>query len=1302
MPSNKEPVKIVNPGPGHIPDGTVSASSLTFPIPVPVPSSGDGGGDAVDITSTGVNNYPRFSISTNVQAILEDIYEDFDSQAFWVLDSAAVFATHECDYDGSGALISAMSNIVTNGERKALLLKPGTYTWDDSAVFNGMPIIGVGPGTVTIQATSGMRIGAGVSFSNVTLAVTGNLQFTGDSNRLENVTLNVSGGNIQVSGASNRFENGPVSVTGNLVISGDYNLLENVSLTVGGTAQIQGSYTQILQTRRSGIVSFTVTGTHNLLSQVRASQLADSSVTGNNSYRDILLDGTPKTASASILAVSGSNSVFHSVIVTPAGAVSSDLVLLSGSNLDVIGLTVGAAATTGKALHVSGQYNRLTTVKISSITGSTAATVSVDGDNNLLDNIHLSGLASTTVHLDISGSNVSANQIFIASSNVTQNSIALTGFKASLNRVLLKTVTSSSDTILVQSYASSIRDLKCESCTATVGNILEFNSSGFDFNLDSAWFLNCSSPDSTGRVLHGAGKEYLFRNVRVDGCSPGNSFAAVDMQGTNGLIDGLVITGLVQASTSASGLGVSGIGCKARCIEFSGISACAYPLLRFGGSKPTVSNVLITGVATTTGFQVFQMNADSPVLDGLLVTNCPTFGTDKTVMQVTSCRNAVIQNVRFITVGATTAPDGPYFDCAASSTSTNTTFRNALFSNISVGSSSTLINLIPTLFDGALFEEIVASAITWTSVDSNIVKIIAPTLSWFGSQSPIRFQNCKFNQTAGYTTGCALQAINVGKKLVFESCVFTVDSSSGAGYRAVYLQGSPEVAFKNCSIIGAEACSSRNNGTLFENCIFGSVAGAIGKRQLFSGYGNVNGPKGQLVLKNCTMLITGSNIDTTGTGIAPIVFLGGAGVNSAVTHSGTVVDGLSMMVDPSISIAFWHNAPTLCVDVMTGSSSFNNLKIDLQGIPFANSASATYVFPDPFPVGCVVEILGPDGTATPATTSFKNLSLLRLPRAGGDGSGRGALKAQGVSIDGLCLDSVTTGVTVSWNGPGVILQNALLTNVDMYPTNSLPVGTASGFSTHIVATRCVVSNVTMRNFAVEGAQQTALVYLDNSILSNSRLTMPAGSHVPLASSGGKVVWCVGNSTVKDNVISINHNAANAADSRIGIKIEGDHTKVMNNILVNAAEANSSGYFTNPMFSNGGGIQIWSSGSDCWICNNSIQFEWENSSDNFSSILSSGGRCVITGNNSNNTAFNSHSSSGGTNFLSVTGGSYSTVSNNMLQAYNSNTGHIAITTSSAGSSTVMGNHVDNRSGQVGEITLDGTDRPSPANSFNTLT
>jgi hypothetical protein len=95
------------------------------------------------------------------------------------------------------------------------------------------------------------------------------------------------------------------------------------------------------------------------------------------------------------------------------------------------------------------------------------------------------------------------------------------------------------------------------------------------------------------------------------------------------------------------------------------------------------------------------------------------------------------------------------------------------------------------------------------------------------------------------------------------------------------------------------------------------------------------------------MRIAANNIQSGGVSTQPIVFLGGAGVSST-SHGAIIVDGLLIKKDGAVSLPFWHKAPTLAIDTKNQSpsteSSFKDIIVDLQGVPFTGDANNTSVF----------------------------------------------------------------------------------------------------------------------------------------------------------------------------------------------------------------------------------------------------------------------------------------------------------------------------------------------------------------------
>jgi len=218
MPSTRDPVVVVQPGPGRLPANTVPANALIFP-----PGGGSGAALTAHITdpvdahmasAIGQTGYAAAN-ATWVEAVagvggtqnaLTKLFDSANARPTWVLDANPA---NKGDFVGPNALINAVAAAGASGNPN-IFLRPGTYLWDDAVLINAFTIIGGRRDTTIIQNLGGdLRIGAQATFKNLLIRLSGDLNVFGGLgfglNRFESVTFDVTG-NISVLSALNTFE----------------------------------------------------------------------------------------------------------------------------------------------------------------------------------------------------------------------------------------------------------------------------------------------------------------------------------------------------------------------------------------------------------------------------------------------------------------------------------------------------------------------------------------------------------------------------------------------------------------------------------------------------------------------------------------------------------------------------------------------------------------------------------------------------------------------------------------------------------------------------------------------------------------------------------------------------------------------------------------------------------------------------------------------------------------------------------------------------------------------------------------
>jgi hypothetical protein len=230
----------------------------------------------------------------SVDTGLVELLAAVNSRAFWVLDANPAGVA---DFAGASALIDAMASGLLSTRQPVLFLRPGTYTWDDSAVFDNCTVIGSRRSDVNIQNLAGnLRLGARSRFENLILTLSNNLQAAGGGSVVREVALAVTG-DINVSTTRNVFEHITASSPAKFVISSTDN-----------------------EVRGFNNSQFEVTGSRNLIE--------DGIVTSVNGLTDPVLD------------VSGDYNMIRDVVVDSLSAYNSVTVDLSGDHNTVDGLTL--------------------------------------------------------------------------------------------------------------------------------------------------------------------------------------------------------------------------------------------------------------------------------------------------------------------------------------------------------------------------------------------------------------------------------------------------------------------------------------------------------------------------------------------------------------------------------------------------------------------------------------------------------------------------------------------------------------------------------------------------------------------------------------------------------------------------------------------------------------------------------------------------------------------------------------------------------------------------------------------------
>jgi hypothetical protein len=803
-----------------------------------------------------------------------------------------------------------------------------------------------------------------------------------------------------------------------------------------------------------------------------------------------------------------------------------------------------------------------------------------------------------------------------------------------------------------------------------------------------------TSGATTGSSLVVTGNDNVFNRVNVQGTTPTGKF--VEIGGSRTSMNGLNING---TSGSSVGLFISGHANRVADVAFDTMASYAASLITMSSATAcTVESVQAQAISVTAGagFQLLNMvSSIACEVRAVRLTNCPSLGTSTALVKLDGCAECLVADMLLSTLGSTSALAAPFL-AAGVGANTGVTIERINFVSVLVAGSGTY-----TLFD--------VDCGLWLGLRLGAINC---PVSSPGTQAHIyngtgldvaavRLDNCRFANPAAASLNTVYVELCLNRVEILSCYIAGSDVASSAPAFRVSNSRSVYVVDSYIEGLAGAACTSFTSGTTFVNTKFsgGGTAGSSTGIQLFAGYGGST--VGPLKISNCEMRIAANNIQSGGVSTQPIVFLGGAGVSST-SHGAIIVDGLLIKKDGAVSLPFWHKAPTLAIDTKNQSpsteSSFKDIIVDLQGIPFTGDANNTSVFGNMSvgsglnTKGAIIEIQGSDVSGVPYIARFQNLALVNLPRAGGGGN-RCAIKAQGCTIDNLIVDAVNTGTPANWIGATVALRRVHLTSADLYPTTSIPHGASSGYAVPIYAEfSSIVSKAKIRNLNTADGY-SGVVALSESTLENSLIEVQGGVAVGQVGSG--MIFAVDDSWVVDNQIICNHAATNAADTTYIIRGDGNNVKIRGNTLKNVIVPTGAGY---PNI--GGGVTIEADNDNVWVEDNYLEYEWKNGTLPTPSVAP----IRITGsfNHVNNNTLINRASTGGWVTLSVVGGGkYTNVTGNLLKAFNVNDGNIFIEVNAATRSTVMNNRLINLNGTEAIIVSGATDLPagSAMDDFN---
>jgi hypothetical protein len=423
MPSTKDPVEVVQPGPGRLPAGTVPASALIFP-------PGAGGSDAAlqahiadpvgAHAATAINVTPLNpwadgtpNNEIEVQAALADIVDDLagnlganrpgqpgyvgetfsigagtlgsavsrlfegvNTRMAWVLDPNPAAAN--ADFAGPNALINALAAIGTPSH-PVLYLRPGTYNYDGSP-FTNVTVIGASRFTTTIQNTAGNLLATnGCLFANVTIDLTGDLNLFGPFNTFTFVHFDVDG-IINLTGQNNVLEH----VRGHTA--------PQVIVVNGTNHTIRDFYNcviELLSTADNSVVD------HGSISSVRSlSQEVLKVASDQNSISNIYIT-LPAPLTNETVEISGTDNNLSNINLANITSAPATLVVLAGQGNHLTGLSFDGITLNASVVYAlfAGTSNSIDGVRFTNSTLPFADNfgVQVTGTNHELSNVEFDG-----------------------------------------------------------------------------------------------------------------------------------------------------------------------------------------------------------------------------------------------------------------------------------------------------------------------------------------------------------------------------------------------------------------------------------------------------------------------------------------------------------------------------------------------------------------------------------------------------------------------------------------------------------------------------------------------------------------------------------------------------------------------------------------------------------------------------------------------------------------------------------------------------------------------------------------------
>lgn len=757
MPSTKDPVVVVQPGPGRSPEGTVTASSLDFP-----PTAGSNAALQAHINNP-VGAHQDSAISTDgfggvsrwadpagsVESALTVAYDGLNARAVYVLDANP--ASTDADYSGPSALSLALA-VVPAGDRGVFFLRAGVYTFSTS--LSNIELIGASLNSVEIQSTGALTIGKGAVLRNLYLTVNGNLNVSGSSglgfNTFDNVAVNVTG-DVNVSSTNNTFnkfvsaathtlsaadlyinDTGGLNTYNNIVanqifVNSDRNHFNSVTMGTIGLFS--------LPPKVGGQPQFQIFGTGNhvnglLIDYNGAVTAAPLEVDGSGScITNVIIDVTNTTQGVFVV---GSNNTLNAVTIQNTSCSSNGFMINLGVRNVVEGLFFNACqiAASFASCSISSDNNTITGMQVSSFVGSVDALLNVSGDYNVVTGLKtLSGVASGGSFVKLSG-----------------RGNKLSGF----NPV---------------------------SVTHSVGVISFLNIAGTANRVDSTFFENVGTVRVPCVFFNGA-VDCEVDKTTISGLS---AFTGAGFQLVNMTNSRRCVASDIDIATSAN------LGTTSGLLFMSGCSNC------------TIDGVYINNSGTTTAINSPILTASTTLNDGCVVRNVVSslssyapgtllFSIDQSYWTGLTVENCNIQEqisgssvVKFFNSGS-----------AAQSTGVPIVFRDCVFANSNASGGKTVF--ADTFGAKVIFERCSISAggaavhavytiSVWdfTFLDCNITAVGPTTLAASATYSGTTFERCTFRGPGGGNSGTQL--------------------FNGFGYSETIIFPNAPLVIKNCMMI---------------------------------------------------------------------------------------------------------------------------------------------------------------------------------------------------------------------------------------------------------------------------------------------------------------------------------------------------------------------------------------------------------------------------------------------------------------------------------------------------------------------